>query len=103
MRECIRPSAANPAYGLTVWLNPRPGFERALATDRPLRGRAGTPSPWPELRGPGRYSDVFFAAGAGQQRLYVIPREGLVVVRFGRQSRGWSDVEFLDRLLRRGG
>ena len=103
LRECIRPSAANSAYGLTIWLNPRPGFERALAADRPLRGRAGTPSPWPELGGPGRYSDVFFAAGAGQQRLYVIPREGLVVVRFGRQSRGWSDVEFLDRLLGRGG
>lgn len=103
LRECTRPSAANPVYGLTMWLNPGPSFEAALATDRPLRGRAGTQSPWTALGRPGRYSDVFFAAGAGQQRLYVIPREGLVVVRFGRQSRGWSDLEFLDRLLRRAG
>ncbi len=101
LRECTRPSPANPAYGLALWRNPTPGFARALAADRPLRGRAGTPSPWSRLPRDGRYADVYFAAGAGQQRMYVIPREGLVVVRFGRPSRGWDDVEFLDRLLKR--
>jgi hypothetical protein len=46
--------------------------------------------------------DLFMAAGAGKQRLYVIPSHKLVVVRQGdlRASRGFSDAEFLDRLLR---
>jgi hypothetical protein len=39
------------------------------------------------------------AAGLGDQRLYVIPSQDLVVVRFGRQSRGWSDAEFLRLVL----
>jgi len=46
--------------------------------------------------------DLFMAAGAGKQRLYVIPSLQLVIVRQGdlRASRGFSDAEFLDRLLR---
>lgn len=101
LRECARPSAANPHYGLTLWLDPSGDFERTLAADRPrLRPRAASTRAVGAAPD-GRYRDVFMAAGAGQQRLYVIPGEDLVVVRFGRMDRGWSDEEFLDRLLGR--
>jgi len=86
----------NPGYGLTWWLL-RPG-----------------------LIGPGRRSglgeegasvaaraDVRMAAGAGNQRLYLIPAHDLAVVRqasgIGRALRGddagWSDADFLALVL----
>ena len=46
-------------------------------------------------RGP---RDLFMAAGAGHQRLYIIPSLDMVIVRQGRLSR-FSDEEFLSRLL----
>jgi hypothetical protein len=45
--------------------------------------------------------DVVMAAGAGKQRLYVIPSQDLVIVRQGRQSR-FDDQEFLSKLLPEG-
>lgn len=101
LRECIRPSAANPSYGLTLWLNPSPEMSAALAADRPLRQRADAPSPWTRPTGPNPNEGIYMAAGALHQRLYVIPRENLVVVRFGRGGQGWNDAEFLDLLLGR--
>jgi hypothetical protein len=49
--------------------------------------------------------DLFMAAGAGKQRLYVIPSQKLVIVRQGdlAASRSFSDAAFLDRLLRGAG
>jgi hypothetical protein len=50
--------------------------------------------------------DLFMAAGAGNQRLYIIPSMRLVVVRQtgrileGRRGRQFSDVDFLLALLR---
>jgi hypothetical protein len=38
--------------------------------------------------------DLFMAAGAGKQRLYVIPSLDLVIVRQGRQAR-FDDRDFL--------
>jgi len=45
--------------------------------------------------------DLFLAAGAGKQRLYVIPSLKLVVVRQGDLRKGmqFRDAEFLSRLL----
>jgi len=47
----------------------------------------------------GGLPDLAFAAGVGNQRLYVLPEQDLVVVRFGAVDRHWSDEEFLTRLL----
>lgn len=89
---------ANPGYGLSWWLI-RPG-----------------------LKGPGERAgiseasfgedlfeeDIVMAAGAGNQRCYLLRRRGLVVVRqadgimegFLRRRRvGWSDAEFLRRVI----
>jgi len=101
LRECIRPSAANPSYGLTLWLNPTRELSESLAADRPLRRREDAPSPWTRPAGPNPNQGIYMAAGAMHQRLYVIPRENLVVVRFGRGGQGWNDAEFLDLLLGR--
>jgi hypothetical protein len=52
--------------------------------------------------------DLGFAAGSGKQRLYIIPSLKMVIVRQARvileslagQRSGFSDIEFLSRLLR---
>lgn len=94
--ECGHGSAANPGYGLGFWLNapeptppPPSGVRRAGPEDRLIFA--------PDLP-----QDLLLAAGAGGQRLYVLPTPGLVVVRFG-HNRGpdYKDDEFLRTLLGR--
>jgi CubicO group peptidase (beta-lactamase class C family) len=73
--QMLAPSPANSRYGLGWWRNPGPELE-----DRtPL---AGVPA------------DLVMAAGAGDQRLFVLPSERLVIVRFGENER-FEDREFL--------
>lgn len=94
--ELFKGTDANPAYGLTWWL-PRPtrsGDPVTRSTD--ITDGSGLPA------------DLVVAAGAGDQRLYVIPSQGLTIVRqarldvaalvAGRKS-GWSDKRFLSYLL----
>ena len=76
LEQCFQPSAANPRYGLTWWLGP-------------VDEKSGAPS-------------IVVAAGLGNQRLYVVPSAGLVVVRFAplNSERGtFSDQVMLDKLL----
>jgi CubicO group peptidase (beta-lactamase class C family) len=81
-------SRANPGYGLTWWL-PR----------QAKNAKKSTASPLP--------ADLVMAAGAGNQRLFLIPSLDLVVVRqagsIGLSRLGnrpsWSDEEFLSLLL----
>lgn len=81
-------SKANPAYGLTFWLN-RVGIDpRGAATA--VRVEAGA--------GGDAVKDLYMAAGAGNQRLYIIPSRDLVIVRQGNFGR-FDDREFLGRLI----
>ncbi len=83
-------SKANPAYGLTFWLNAN-GIGPS-GTDRAnLSGDIGTKKIADTL-------DLFMAAGAGNQRLYIIPSQDLVVVRFGAFG-DYDDRQFISRLL----
>lgn len=97
LEQCFVGSKANPAYGLTFWLNVAGG----QPSDDDERGGGRVPETTRITRdgiyakGPG---DLVMAAGAGQQRLYIIPSLDMVVVRQGRLSR-FSDAEFLARLL----
>ncbi|MBW4699206.1 MAG: beta-lactamase family protein [Aphanocapsa lilacina HA4352-LM1] len=91
LAQCFVRSAANPAYGLTFWLN---------APSRSARPERNNP-----LGGAGP-ADLFMAAGAGGQRLYIIPSMDLLVVRQGdlRSARGagggrFRDDEFIRALL----
>lgn len=92
LQQCLEGSKANPAYGLTFWLNPDP--ELALRAPRlatALRERTGrTEEPL----------DVVMAAGLGKQRCYIIPSLEMVIVRQGQSSpREFSDRQFLQLLL----
>ena len=97
LAELFKSTEANPAYGLTWWL-PR----ATPATDFVTRSTDIT-----------RYAselpaDMVVAAGAGDQRLYVIPSRRLTIVRQaklnfialseGKES-GWSDRRFLSILM----
>lgn len=94
LRECYRGSPANPAYGLTFWLNnPVPEeiiegevMEMVFPNRRTQLYASGPP-------------DLLAAVGAFNQRMYIIPSHGLVVVRFGWDDPTWEDAEFLARLL----
>jgi CubicO group peptidase (beta-lactamase class C family) len=94
LAACGRGSAANPGYGLGLWLNtpdptrpPPPGVQRAGRDDRLILA--------PDLP-----HDLLLAAGARGQRLYILPTPGLVVVRLGHNTRpDYKDDAFLRTLL----
>lgn len=101
LEECFRGSTANPAYGLTWWLN------RPVTAEQRLRIPMLTVAT-DILRGNRLPADLAMAAGAGHQRLYVSRERKLVAVRqaegilnalAGDRSVKWSDAEFLCRLL----
>jgi CubicO group peptidase (beta-lactamase class C family) len=91
--ELTKGSKTNPAYGLTFWLN----MNGADPTGKPIgRGRETD-----EISSRGitdGLADLYMAAGAGKQRLYIIPSLDLVVVRQGQMSH-FDDREFLRRLV----
>lgn len=98
LAELFKGSAANPAYGLTWWL------PRASAASDPVTRSTDITEHAGELP-----VDLVVAAGAGDQRLYVIPSKRLTIVRqakldvmalaAGRKSE-WSDSHFLGLLLK---
>lgn len=97
--DLFRPAPANPAYGLTWWL-PHPSDAGDPATaSRDFQRRPGLAP-----------VDLVMAAGAGDQRLLVIPSRGLTIVRQARVKPGdftrqftlqerWSDADFLALLI----
>jgi len=98
LTQCFMPSRANPGYSLSWWLLRRglvaPGRNAGVEIDPSLSERFG---------------EISMAAGAGNQRLYLIPQQELIVVRQAsgilqalmRRNRGpsWSDAEFLRLVL----
>jgi CubicO group peptidase (beta-lactamase class C family) len=98
LAQCFVGSRANPGYGLSWWL-----LREGLVPPR----RVQTVDVDPALAE--RFGEINMAAGAGDQRLYLIPSLGLVVARQAtgilRALRGrrrgprWSDGEFLRALL----
>lgn len=93
LAQCFVPSRANPGYGASWWLLREglipPGRRSGLEIDGRLEREFGP---------------VRMAAGAGDQRLYLIRDLGLVIARqasFRGMRRGpsWSDAEFLRLVL----
>jgi CubicO group peptidase (beta-lactamase class C family) len=102
LEGCFQGTAANPAYGLTWWLN-RPVPRDKLRTIPQLWAASDVVT-----RGERLVPDLVFAAGAGKQRLYVSRALKLVAVRqaegiraalAGGERSGFSDAEFLARLV----
>lgn len=96
LAECFEGSTALPAYGLTWWLNKPIPPEKLAVADTPIKQTDGTGGPPFYTGAP---PDLVVAAGYADQRLYVMPSLGLVVVRLGTGDRKWSDAAFLARLL----
>ncbi len=120
LQECLQSgSKANPAYGLTWWLNtPAPkGVDSAAAADGAggASRRRRSQGDMSKITEQGIYAKggatLAMAAGAGQQRLYILPEKGLVIVRqanpnmarammgLGRMDNTFRDDTFLALLL----
>lgn len=97
-------SAVNPAYGVTWWLpNPTTSTDVVTAVNDINRD-------------PAMPRDMVLAAGAGDQRLFVVPSQGLVIARLASfdmaqalvpreqrrapQGPAWSDAAFAKFFLR---
>lgn len=97
LSQLFEGSSANPAYGLTWWL------PRSTTSKDPVTAATDITDAAANLP-----ADMVVAAGAGDQRLYVIPSLGLTIVRQARldintilaggKSR-WSDAHFLSLIL----
>jgi CubicO group peptidase (beta-lactamase class C family) len=112
LEPCFQPSDANPNYGLTWWLlNGKPGAAAEVAdvgarSPRTRRGggQASRQAAQTEaiLDQAGEPIPVAMAAGAGKQRLYILPKQGLVIVRFAQMNAkgaAFSDTEFIQTVL----
>ena len=98
MRELRQPSTANPGHGLAIWLNQPGGFDPQTQRSGklPELGKGG-------LIYPDGDADIFAALGAGKNRLYIIPRLSLVVIRQSqRETDEFQDAEFLRLILAKG-
>lgn len=90
LQEAVRGSFAEQRAGFGLWLATAGQNRERLNVDSDL-WRAASPAPL----------DLAMAAGAGGQRLYLSPSQGLVVVRQARDARAsWSDAQFLSLIWR---
>lgn len=103
--ELYKGTKANPNYGMTFWLNRSFDGNASVAEGggrlRRLLGNENESNTTAMSKyGIGREipNDLYMAAGAGNQRLYIIPSMDLVIVRQGRMTK-FDDREFLKKLL----
>ena len=90
LEACSTGTDANPAYGLSAWLNQDPdGLDLSHIGEMEAEG--------PILHAEG-HTNILAAAGARGQRIYVIPDLDWVVV-VQSDSTTFADHEFLERLL----
>jgi len=99
LAQCFIGTRANPGYGLSWWL-----WREGLVAP----GRSQTVDVNPALVR--QFGPISMAAGAGDQRLYLIPQQRLVIARQAsgilralrrrqRDDNAWSDATFLRTLL----
>lgn len=74
IRKAISPSRRNPGYGYMFWLNEANRFIAPTVYSRDKRNHT-------QIRS--APSDLYWMAGIQDQRVYVLPETGIVVVRFG--------------------
>lgn len=89
-----QPCAVKSGYGLGFWL--RESLAHAQEDEAQAAGE-GEAAAADVLAG--LPEDVYFSAGLGGQRLYVIPSRGVTIARLALAADAWSDVRFLRHLL----
>ena len=91
LREALRGSFAEARAGFGLWLAASGRSDNRLEVDTDL-WRVSSPAPM----------DLAMAAGAGGQRLYLSPSEGVVIARLARsdEDQRWSDAQFLSLVWR---
>lgn len=100
LREAFVGSSANPAYGLTLWLNRLAPRAHEIDIEKELDLK------WQRARWNGicisrtAPPDMVVALGSHQERLYMIPSLNAVIVRQGGEAK-FSDAHFLRLLLGR--
>ena len=99
LEQCFRGTAPNRAFGIGFWNNRNAASAGARESDiEDLLDLKWYQQDWRGLclcrEAP---SDLVAAIGSGYQRMYVVPSQDLIVVRFGNGAR-FPDAEFL-RLL----
>jgi len=104
LAQCFRSSRINPGYGLGFWLNrPIPMRDQAWEGSRDTAFARGQNFVLDEQErywiAPEAPADLVMAAGAGGQRLYILPSHDMVIVRFGQERHPFRDSVFLDLLL----
>jgi len=101
LREAFVGSQANPAYGLTLWLNQEAPNGREADMERMLD------LPWQNAQWSGvcickdAPADMVVAIGSHYQRLFIIPSLKAIIVRQG-SGGNFSDAQFLRTVLGRG-
>lgn len=102
LAECFKGSEANPAYGITFWLNQKVTAQTRRRIPQ-LRFASDDLTNIRQVP-----DDLVFAAGAGKQRCFisqdgkfVVARQasGVVEAVVGRAQRGFTDAQFLKLLL----
>lgn len=109
-RQIVRPdllpsalvgSSANPAYGLTFWLNRSAGF---MAREVDIEKMIDLPWERANWRNvclcKSAPADMIVALGSGYQRLFIIPSMNVLIVRQGQNAK-FSDAYFLRLVLGR--
>ncbi len=71
LAECFQGTKAHPTYGLAFWLN--------ASDERPR--------------------DLVMAAGAGKQKLYIVPSQKLLIVQFAEATRRFQERELMRMVL----
>lgn len=84
VRRMTLPSPLNPDYGWHVWRAENgPGSTRAEDRSEPFLD-----------------DSIFWLDGRGTQRVYVVPRERLVIVRVGEEPPDWDEAMLPNTLVR---
>jgi CubicO group peptidase (beta-lactamase class C family) len=97
LQECFTGTNANPYYGLTLWLQYDPEH---LVELEPMALQPPEPGNIPDGVVLGETQPrILIAAGAGKQRLYIVPERDLVVVRLALQDVTFNDAALLALIL----
>ncbi len=90
VRTITSPSAKNPNFGMNIWRgsphDPQRGYGLGVALKVPAKA-------------PFARDDVYYVDGAGGQRVYVVPSEGLTIIRIGKPAAAWDDSALVNLVL----